>query len=117
MPFFRVDTMMVCADTKHGAVQRLTGIYSVYGLTRAYVTQSGRGQTGFWLSLSSRIQSSSAQRQTTFCIHAQEVICHFQSTCLHRKNQYSGRQNVGILFFRYSNYLLNFFLSSRLART
>ena len=46
MPFFGVDTMMVCADTKHGAVQRLSGIYSVYGLTRAYVTQSGRGQTG-----------------------------------------------------------------------
>jgi len=36
--FFRVDPMLVRADTKHSAVQRLTGFYLVTGLTASGLT-------------------------------------------------------------------------------
>ena len=42
MCFFRVDAMMVCAETKHGVVQRSIGIYLVTGLTPARLRHAGR---------------------------------------------------------------------------
>ncbi len=89
MFFFRVDPMFL-ADTKHVSVLQLTGIHTVTGLTASglidciflhilivkllrerninfetAIGQTADRQTGFWLSPSSRKQSTRAQRQIT----------------------------------------------------